>query len=222
MKLLAMLKRIFSTKKTIVIVPPPQHRIDPPIIKPDPPQPNVMLKEKIIQEIISIAHKWIGVRETKGKNRSPEIDALILSQNGSLGSPYCMYGVQHVVQSVCLKLNLKNPLPQGGSTQRVWSKIPIAYKKDLPSRGDLIFWQSRSDKTRGHVGIVASTKDANIVCIEFNTDGYGSRDGDGVWSKERKLSGTVSLKVLGFVDVAKMIVEKNSPKEKEKESVLKA
>jgi hypothetical protein len=190
------------------------------ILKPKQPSPiidkppvddgTVTLKKKIQDEIIFMASAWIGVRETKGNNRSPQIDALIQSQGGSLGSPYCMYGVQHVVQSACLKLNLQNPMPEGGSTQRVWAKINEKYKSKNPTRASLIFWRSRKDKSRGHVGIVEDF-DGDLVTIEFNTNDAGSRDGDGVWRKRRKLSGSISLELLGFVNIAQMIIDKNSP-----------
>ena len=45
--------------------------------------------------------------------------------------------------------------------------------------------------------------------IEFNTDGTGSRDGDGVWKKTRSVDGSHSMRFLGFVDVCAWVAESN-------------
>lgn len=180
--------------------------------KPTPISPKPMRSHAlVVGTLIKVAEKFVGEKETKGKNRSPLIDQIITDQGGTLGSPYCMYGMQHVIKLTCSALGVKNPMPKGGGTQSVWSKIPWLYKsKAEPMVGDLIFFQSRSDKSRGHVGLVVDLlPKERLLCIEWNTNAKGVRDGEGVFLKERKLSGNATLSVLGFVDVAQMILDAN-------------
>jgi hypothetical protein len=40
---------------------------------------------------------------------------------------------------------------------------------------------------KGHAGIVVSINGSNIETIEGNTDGSGSREGDGVYRRTRKI-----------------------------------
>ncbi|TXH09394.1 MAG: CHAP domain-containing protein [Spirochaetes bacterium] len=186
-------------------------RVDKPDQVVIQPPKKSRTRGEIIDALIRVAEKFVGEKETKGKNRSPLIDQIITDQNGTLGSPYCMYGMQHVIKLTCEYMGLKNPMPKGGGTQSVWAKIPWLYKsKTEPLKGDLIFFQSRGDKSRGHVGLVTEVlPNGKLLCVEWNTNAKGVRDGDGVWTKERSLKGNATLAVLGFADIATMILDAN-------------
>ena len=40
------------------------------------------------------------LRETHGKNRSPELDKMILRQGGNLGEPWCLYILQDILDCI--------------------------------------------------------------------------------------------------------------------------
>lgn len=75
----------------------------------------------------------------------------------------------------------------------------------VPEVGRLVFWQKMDDGKAlwtGHCGIVSSvTSPTTFLSIEGNTNSAGSREGDSVQEKARKVDPSVQdgLKVIGFI-----------------------
>jgi hypothetical protein len=156
------------------------------------------------------------IRETKGHNRSPEIDALIKNQGGSLGDPYCMWGMQEVLDELCLFYGVDRSfvrIPKGGSTQTVFKTTPPEFKRIVPDKMKWIFWQLISNPSRGHVGMVTSelNKDSSFYTFEFNTNIKDAnevvRDGEGAGFVTRRLGGTSTMRIIGYVDIYDAIAE---------------
>ena len=161
--------------------------------------------------IIKEADKYVGQKETDGQNRSELIDSINKLMQANLGSPYCQSGCYYVVDKVCQKNGWINPLPKTPSTQDAWYTSDQKYVKRLGSKSDIAYWQSTTDSSRGHAGLLREDQILHhFKTIEFNTDSTGSREGGGVWYKSRTITGTDSLSFLGFVDVAQWILDSNS------------
>lgn len=208
-------KRAFKKSQPIPI---PQAPVEPPPTS----QSGPITRQFVTGLYLNLCHNITGgvtpykkIRETKGKNRSPELDKLILNQGGSLGEPYCVYGQQQAIDDICslLKLDRKTVLvPEGGSSQRVFKKSPDRFKKSKPAPMRLVVWQYASDPTRGHFGMCLSEADNNgsFQTFEFNTSPDASaviRDGQGAHFTNRNVSGTRSMKILGYIDLFDAIVE---------------
>lgn len=74
-----------------------------------------------------------------------------------------------------------------------------------PIPGALVFWQKYVNGImdwRGHVGIFTQFEGGKMITIEGNTNDNGSRDGDGVYKKNRTLDyfNNNGLRLLGFVN----------------------
>lgn len=75
----------------------------------------------------------------------------------------------------------------------------------IPTVGSIVFWQHMSGgkaEWTGHTGVVVeATNSTTFKSVEGNTNANGSRNGDGVYLKDRtvKLDVQDGLKVIGFV-----------------------
>lgn len=158
-----------------------------------------------------------GKKETDGKNRAPWIDQDNKRAGVALGSPYCLTSALCRLDEACVELKLKNPVGIHASTQRFYAKSPEHYRFQFAKKGMIGIQQSRKDKTKGHATPVRENMIADSKyyrSIEFNTDGSGSRDGDGVWKKTRSLDGDSSKIFLGFVDVCQWVMDHNTEQQK--------
>lgn len=207
-------KRIFSRKPSI---PAPTIPSPPPVSEAGP-----ITREFITGLYLNLCHNIRGgvtpykkIRETSGKNRSPELDKLILNQGGSLGEPYCVYGQQQAIDDICsiLKIDRKSvAIPEGGSTQRVFKNSPDRFKKSKPAPMRIVVWQYASDPTHGHFGMCLSYADGNglFQTFEFNTNpdpGAVIRDGQGAHFVNRNVAGTRTMRILGYIDLFEAITE---------------
>lgn len=175
------------------------------------PMPEITL-DQIRDKIVFHMMKNEGQKETHGKNRSPIIDAILKRVNSSLGNPYCAAAVWCAIDDTCKDLSLKNPVGKTASSQKLFTQSPKEYQKqDHGKKGDGFILQSRKDKSRGHAGVVRENQVhlKTFFTIEANTDGEGSRDGDGWYKKSRSLDGDSSKSFRGFVDFAQWIYDFN-------------
>jgi hypothetical protein len=173
---------------------------------------------------LEIAKRYVGVRETGGKNRGPEIDQFNMFAGVPLGSPYCASGISFCFDLARRKLQgaavRNHPAPSSVVFPRTASsqQIRLAFKKagllstdaqDLKSwKGGVFGWTNR-DKVHGHVGLVAgrltdaSGRIVALRTVEFNSNSAGSRDGEGVVENERIVPVDRGHK-LWFCDVSSM------------------
>lgn len=189
----------------------------PPIVEEEIKQD--FTKDDIIKFVISLFEEksvygipYKNYRETKGKNRSPEIDKMILAQGGNLGEPYCIYGIQSVLDEIRSKFNVEIDLPETGSSQSFWSNTKSEYKIDKPCALSIGIYQNGNSWT-GHGVIALSEIDSsnNFKTFEFNTSASGNdivRDGQGAGYMKRPLKGYGVMHTKGFVDIFKAIKRK--------------
>lgn len=141
---------------------------------------NMEVRIKLIESI----NTQLNVRETSA-NRGPMIDKYLKEVNSGLGNPWC----GAFVGSNLTWQNITNP-------HSAWSpnyakQIDIIWKskrnnniKLLP--GDVVTFYYANLGRVGHVGFFEKIdKDGYFITVEGNTNGGGSREGDGVYKKKR-------------------------------------
>lgn len=125
------------------------------------------------------------------------------------GEAWCMYFAKSVYLQAFPKKAGDISRILTGSTQGSWKAAkanPDVFKvvTDGPARvGDIVIWQSTSNPSLGHAGIVLK-KDSgdSFYTVEGNSGFGGTREGQGVTKSKRMLvPGTVEggLKLLGFI-----------------------
>lgn len=176
------------------------------VVEP-PPVPVQPFETRIQAAIIRAASNYSNLRETHGKNRSPEIDKINLRQKSYLGAPWCLALVQQVLDDVRAGFGCTIDLPEGVGTQYWWRSVRDKYKEMKPEPGMIGIMQSKKDPRHGHAFIVVGQMSADgwFQTFEGNTDLSGDRDGDGAFFSKRHIQSKESrgLVLLGFVDVAK-------------------
>lgn len=150
---------------------------------------------------IDSALKYQYVRE-KQPNRSVEIDKFNKAVNNPLGAPYCAAFVGY-----CLKVNKALQPKISGLAINYYNKGYKPYSagsvlrgKSKIESGDIVIWQ-RGETIKGHTGFVLEYKNGIITTIEANTDGAGTREGDGVYIKKRKIEPYNFFRIIGFSKV---------------------
>lgn len=145
---------------------------------------------------ITVAERFLGIRE-EGHNRFTGNVSVWASTDYRDGwknrEPYCAAFMCHVVHVAGLErpeLNLGDRRPRSASVRgwKSWARRPkngvqILTKDPLP--GDIVSFLPHLS----HIGLVTSydPKAGIVHTIEANTDAEGSREGDGIYRRERKL-----------------------------------
>lgn len=145
------------------------------------------------------AQACVGIREV-GHNKGKYIELIQKTIGGAEREPYCMAGVQTWIAYVEQKLGIKSPIYASEHCMTVWRNTPTKQRvKTSPLLAAIIIW-NREGSDRGHTGIIIESKyRQSFSAIEANTDGDGSREGDGIYVKSRSWYRNGSLKVMGFL-----------------------
>jgi hypothetical protein len=151
---------------------------------------------RLAQRLVELAKKEVGVEEIGGTNCGPRVNeykaATWLPPDQAW--PWCAAFIDWLVMKAMeesgKEFTFQRPrtagawdlenwsMKQDGST---WTKLNPQASDIAP--GDIVIF------TFSHVGLAIGTPEKGMVeTIEGNTDGNGSRDGGGVWKKQRKLS----------------------------------
>jgi hypothetical protein len=151
---------------------------------------------RLAQRLVDLALKEVGVQEIGNTNCGPRVNeyksATWLDPLQSW--PWCAAFIDWLVMRAMVdsdrKFTFERPRTAGAWDLQNWSmkQDGSTDTKLNPQAGDIaagdivIF-------TFSHVGLAIGSPVKGIVpTCEGNTDGNGSRDGGGVWKKERKIS----------------------------------
>lgn len=169
------------------LTPPaaPQAPVVASTVLPDPTPAPAERRRRVIH----VAESLIGLRETHGSNRSPQIDAMNRLTGVPLGSPWCasfnawIYTEAGVPRSLGWPLSAWSP---SWVVRPTWTRSKGG-KDPLPGAAFGI-WFSNLGRV-AHTGLIESWG-ASVVTIEGNTGPSGSvgaadRDGDGSYKKRR-------------------------------------
>lgn len=140
----------------------------------------------LIERALMLAAARVGERETK-RNSSTWVDLFLRAVGLAPGYAWCASFVYW-----CLTESgwPAESLPEKRRAAGVITWSRWAEERGLivsePRRGDLMFWVN-PDGT-GHIGFVTKATKTEVFTIEGNTNDAGSREGDGVYRKTRRIS----------------------------------
>jgi hypothetical protein len=156
-----------------------------------------------IKALLDEAGRWLGTRESEGdENRGVAVDFFnyqtLLGQsqnhwrpfpNGVMGAPWCASFVSTIGR---MALGHAWPVAQEVSVSRMvtWAESASVFHRSsvtAPAQGDLFVLFYETLNRWGHVGLVSGANADTIATIEGNTGPAGSREGFGVFARERAL-----------------------------------
>jgi hypothetical protein len=162
-------------------------------------------------QIVEIAKQYIGKKEKPGNTGfvDKQMEADMRAVGWQPGWAWCAGFCEAIAwKAYPTRINeLKGHfVPSAVNTYR--NLLKAGYKTSLtPEVGAFVFWQRMKDgigQWQGHCGIVSEVIDSKTFkSIEGNTNGSGSREGDGVYEKNRVVRSDVEdgLKVIGFIKI---------------------
>ena len=161
-------------------------------------------------KIIEIANSYVGQKEKPGNTGFVEkqLEKDMRYFGWQPGWAWCAFFIEVLFAKANHERSdeLKNIfVPSAVNTFRNLQRA--GYKATMiPEVGSFVFWQRMKDgvgQWTGHCGIVIEVKDEkNFVAVEGNTNGVGSREGDGVYIKNRVVRKVDDgLQVIGFIKV---------------------
>ncbi len=150
----------------------------------------------IPERALAQAASKVGVRE-HGINAGPWIARFLRSVGLGVGYPWCAALVSWcLLEAGCPK----ERLPKRRAAVRdwvLWAEREGRLERH-PERGRLFFWL---DGAHGHIGFVTEVVGTTIKTIEGNTNKAGSREGDGVYRRERHENNMATHVRHGYIDL---------------------
>ena len=140
---------------------------------------------KIRANLLDTLNKQLYVRESWGPNRGPEVDNYLKTVNCAIANPWCaaFVGANLTWQ------NVKNPKSAYSPNYALQKDViwrPKNKNKDFLKTGDVVTYYYQNLGRVGHVGFFEKLdNNGYFITIEGNTNGSGSREGDGVYRKKR-------------------------------------
>lgn len=150
----------------------------------------------IRQRVIEIYTSQVGVREKTGKNDGKEVEAYLKTVGLGKGYAWCAAYVKYCL----IKGGSERAKAITGAAASVHNTKRFVYfnRRFLaePKVGDAFTLYYSKLGRIGHTGFFDGWTDRSMGAYrtkEGNTNGGGSRDGDGVYQRIRQLGGTYSL-----------------------------
>lgn len=143
--------------------------------------------------VVIVAELLVGwVKEATGANDGPWVEAIQRTTGNKKGDAWCASFVNFVLQ---LAFAGRSPLPVTASCDVLleFARAHNRFTTD-PEPGD-IFLVMRTGTDAVHTGIVSRATSGAVQTIEGNTNGGGSRDGWGVFARERPRAGLLFIRV---------------------------
>ncbi len=138
-----------------------------------------------------------------GSNRGPEVDAYVQSVGlpPSGAYPWCAAFVHWCFAKATVEVRQPNPCPRTGSALGLWLKAKPEQRitEMAEVKPGMVFVLDLGHGT-GHVGFIETARKIRFTTIEGNSNAGGSREGVGVFKRERVFS-VNTLK--GFLDFSR-------------------
>jgi hypothetical protein len=148
--------------------------------------------------IVPVAQLFLGpgnvpwVKEATNQNDGPWVEAIQRITGNRRGDPWCASWVAMVLD---LAFKGANPLPKSGSCDVL---LEFARKRGWlqqePIVGD-VFLLMKTKTDAVHTGFVTAVGELAVKTIEGNTNAGGSRDGWGVFARERSRKGLAFIRI---------------------------
>ncbi|HYC27613.1 MAG TPA: CHAP domain-containing protein [Chitinophagaceae bacterium] len=157
----------------------------------DQPSTTEAFVEKSI-EVKEVYTSQIGVRELTGKNDGVQVQAYLKTVGLGKGYAWCAAFVKWCFLQVGIKT------PTNGMAASFHNPKRLVYFKSRflhdPQPGDVFTLYYPHLKRIGHTGFYDGRLNKSIYyTVEGNTNGAGSREGDGVYRKYRSFKATHSI-----------------------------
>lgn len=150
-------------------------------------------RSALFSKLLSIAEGEIGVREVGYSNTGVRVGQYQATTSlGGSGWPWCAAFVCWVIKQLNIFSERDRPKTAGAFAFETWAKdmgIDCIKNPKTIKKGDIVIYDF------SHIGI-AKTDSNNknyFLCIEGNTDDGGSRDGGGVYEKNRSIKSVRSI-----------------------------
>jgi hypothetical protein len=141
------------------------------------------------QAALAIAGRYDGGKET-GNNAGPLVELYLRNVGLGVGNPWCAAFVLWCSDMAAAALGIDNPLRVVPSKALVRSHVATAKARGWvvarPEAGDLFAYVNPDGS--GHIGFVERVADGVIHTVEGNTNAQNSREGDGVYRRQRKIT----------------------------------
>jgi len=168
-----------------------------------------MKRADLIQAIHREMDGYIGISESDGPNRSPQIDSFNKFMKVPLGSAYCLSGLWYALDNIAQIYGAINiNLPKTGHCLTFARDTKPIYKSKNPEPGDFGIYQMGGTAS-GHAVYVQKILNDQIKTVEFNTVGSDKkmiREGDGCFYRERPIVGIGNMKLVTFVRVIDALI----------------
>jgi hypothetical protein len=172
------------TPKTEPELPQEPQEEPKPIVVPEH-NPDLPTEGQVRSALVEEASKFIGIRETKGNNRSPEIDDMNLTAGSYLGAPWCASSMYKAAVNVGERFSIKPPYPK--TARAITMGKQFSLKNQSPQPGDTFYVGDYS-----HTGMFESWGAIGLstITLEGNTSPAGAtveqdREGHGFYRKKR-------------------------------------
>lgn len=155
----------------------------------------------LVRRALEIARSQVGVREVGGPNHGPQVEEYQKSVGAKPGDSWCAAFCYWAFREAAEQLNIINPCVRTAGALKADHMAQVGYHTDVPESGCLFFIDHGEGK--GHVGFVDEVHDdGTLITCEGNTNGGGSRNGDGVYIRVRKRSEINA----GYVDYSRALL----------------
>ncbi|HTQ78430.1 MAG TPA: peptidoglycan-binding domain-containing protein [Thermoanaerobaculia bacterium] len=167
----------------------------------------------LLSGVLDFAATQIGVREDPlGSNRGPQVDEYVRSVGGdpAEGLAWCAAFVYFCFDKAAAALGRANPVIRTAGVIDHWNKagqrkIPRVLQADAVHDPSLVqpgfIFILSSGGGHGHTGLVAEVLPGKLVTIEGNTNEGGSREGIGVFRRDRRQIADITR---GFIDYSQL------------------
>lgn len=143
--------------------------------------------------VVPVAEQFVGwVKEATRANDGPWVEAIQRVTGNRRGDPWCASFVAFVLG---IAYQGKNPLPATASCDRLLEHARArALLVTDPEPGD-VFLVMKTPTDAVHTGFVTAVSPVAVKTIEGNTNNDGSRDGWGVFARERRKGSLLFIRV---------------------------
>ncbi len=132
----------------------------------------------------SMYESQIGVREATGKNDGIDVEKYLKSVSQTKGAPWCAAFVNWTLKHCYADYANSAWSPSWFPKSRIIYQSGKVIEK--PKEGDVFGIYFANLKRIAHVGFVDKWDDSEtVITVEGNTNGQGSREGNGVYRKRR-------------------------------------
>lgn len=142
-------------------------------------------ENKLRTDLLTAANKYVGVRELTGNNDGAIVEGILKNVNLAKGNPWCAALMSKCYDDVLIPNPHSGYCPDWFRTNVVYKQREITIKPFKFKVGQVFGLYFESKGRVAHEGMIISETKFNYNTIEGNTNGGGSRDGDGCYKMIR-------------------------------------